>query len=84
MLHGNVRVNGDVLATWSARRLVDPPNRTGTNPYEVAVTYQSPSGVVHSLTGQLDHTYGMGALVLASEVTAWAAEQVKQREEART
>lgn len=80
MLYGDIRVNDDVLATWSARRLVRPPNTTGANPYEITVTYQAPDGAVHSIAGRLDHTYGDGALVLASEVTAWAAEQVKQRE----
>lgn len=74
MLHGDIRVTGNVIATWSARRLVRPPQER--NDYEVQVTYQDPHGSVHTAKGVLSHKFSDGALLLTSEVMAWAHREV--------
>lgn len=82
MMHGDIRVNGDAIATWTATRLVHPPQ--ARNDYEVSVTYKDPGGTVHSARGVISHQYGDGSLLLLGEVMAWAHEQVHDLYDAET
>lgn len=74
-MHGTIRVNAEVIATWSARRLVYPPQEE--NEYEVAITYTDEHGAVHSESGVLLHRFDDGPLVLVQRVMEWADKQVR-------
>lgn len=73
MLHGEIKVNGSVVAEWSAVRLEHPPR--DLNDYKVEVTYCEPGEILPvSAKGTVQHHYGDGVLVLTGKVMAWAAE----------
>lgn len=70
-LHGDVRINGERLYAWSARRLSWMPE--AENEYEVEV--YAPDGEGLAVT-RLTHVYDDGALALAAKALAWASAEV--------
>lgn len=84
-LHGDVRVNDELLGTWVARRVaplegaIDPDTECS---YEC--TWAERDGGAAQLP-ELKHRHGDGALVLAQEVLVWvsqhAAPQLARRRE---
>lgn len=71
-LHGEVKINGDILGTWVATRMDESP--TFQDEKEYRVQWQPVERVVQ-YEGRLTHRYSEGAASLASKVLAWAAEQ---------
>lgn len=69
-LHGDIRVNDMKIGEWVAVRQEDPPGEVNT--YKVSAAYQDVHGVERKAVGEIEHAFGDGALVLASEVLAWA------------
>ncbi len=75
-LHGDIRVNGHAIASWSAMRVDDGPGPL--HEYDVEVSERVM--VDHNLyasgpsrTTRLTHHYDDGALGLAAKVLAWAS-----------
>lgn len=64
-LHGEIRINGQEIGYWSARRLADvwPVPADMVNEYETTLKID---GKV--TTGRVTHRYGDGAAVLAAKV----------------
>ncbi len=69
-LHGTIKINGDTLWTWSARRTSWLPE--AENEYEVALYAPNGESVKDGL---LSHVYDDGAVALAAKVLAWAGEE---------
>lgn len=72
-LHGEVKVNGQVIGAWSARRLeplenvYDPDAEMHT--YECTYTWPQPIfGYEDTVTFSVRHMYGDGAEALAAQV----------------
>lgn len=73
-LHGDVRVNDMKIGEWVAVRQDDSPGEVNT--YKVSAAYQDVHGIERKAAGQIEHAFGDGALVLASEVLAWAGRTI--------
>lgn len=73
-LHGDIRINDMKIGEWVAVRQEQPP--TETNTYKVSVAYRDVYDREHKAEGEITHKFGDGALVLASEVLAWAGRTV--------
>ncbi|WP_300680702.1 hypothetical protein [Nocardioides sp.] len=77
-LHGVIRVNHKTIGTWSATRKpgIDLGSRAvyGYSCTAEMVVRDRPARVGDVVTFDLEHTYSDGAFVLASEVTARAAQ----------
>lgn len=73
-LHGEVKVNRDVVAWWSATRVRGGTNPDDINHYQCEVG-RAPTrqGLVWSIWhGTVEHRYGDGAIGLAAAVLAAA------------
>lgn len=78
MLHGNIEVNHNVIGTWRAvRKEAVAPN---VHRYECKVGYRNIDGYPMQAKFDVEHTYGDGALILASRVLAEAPEHLVKRE----
>ncbi len=69
-LHGDIRVNGQVIGCWSAQRVLTRQNGRHTYRWEA---YDKG----RHTTGDLDHNYDEGAIALAAKVLR-AAQQAME------
>lgn len=71
-LHGDIRINGDLLGVWTARRLENPPK--AVNDYECEILMTDGKGGKF----EVRHKFAEGAIVLAAKVLNrawWALEE---------
>ena len=78
-LHGNIQVNHNTIGTWSAQRAAEYPGGRYYI-YLCRVEYTKHGDILPTKRSFfVTHTYGAGALALASRVMLVASEQVERR-----
>jgi hypothetical protein len=76
-LHGEIKINGQVIGAWQARRLETLIDETQVSTYECSVDYVGRGGQMTQERFELRHRYSEGAISLASQVLAHADRQAQ-------
>lgn len=71
-LHGPIKVNDDVIGTWSAIRRGPLHSKSHQHSYDCNVTWRPEGGDVESTGFVILHKYDDGALVLTQRVMTQA------------
>lgn len=81
MLHGEIKVNGVVIATWQASRgekITDEPVRYS---YHCNMTYRNIQGYPLEATDyQVVHRYGDGPIVLVNKVLEIGYDELRHKD----
>lgn len=76
MLHGDIKVNGNVIGEWQAVRT--SPDLRDDNEYDCRMTYRNLAGYPMEAAWRItDHHYKAGAAALAARVIAEGMERLR-------